>query len=101
MELSELDRRRERIRLPVIELARRASLDVHTVLRAFRGKNRPLHDNFLAMRNAIEAEERALLSHLLSLHPPASPPGPDEKAGQPVFQPPATLGLAAPEGEAA
>ncbi len=53
----------------MIELARRADLDVHTVLRVFRGKNQPLHSTYLSMLNAIEAEERALLSHLLLLHP--------------------------------
>lgn len=84
--------RRERIRLPLVEIGRRITRHQETVRFALRGDKRlpvAIHEQVCA---AILAEERALLAHLLALHPDlAIAPGTSSRAG-------ATTGSAALPG---
>ena len=64
--------RADRIRLPVTELAARAGLNLHTVHKLFNGAADPRVSTVEAVETALVAEERALLAHLLRLHPQAA-----------------------------
>jgi hypothetical protein len=60
--------RAKTIRLPVTEIARRAGLDKHTVLRLRIPGRAPLTSTRDAVTREIEAEEIQLRDYLVGLH---------------------------------
>lgn len=72
MQLAHLDQRRKMLRLSVADLARLARLDKFTVYRAFNETCSPKIVTYNAIAGALEAQERRLLAHLLTLHPHAA-----------------------------
>lgn len=74
MRLDDIAHRSRMIGLSSAALARRAGVDKFTVYRAFRGSTGTLLVNASKIASALEASERALLDHLLTLYPHAAPP---------------------------
>jgi predicted transcriptional regulator len=69
MKPSEIEQRRQRIRLPKKALAQRAGLDQGTVGRALEAETNPLRGTVEKIEREILAEELALRDHLVALHP--------------------------------
>ena len=65
----ELAKRCSDLRLPQADLARLARVNGDTVGRTFAGKHSPRLDTFNKLADAVIAEERRLLRHLIALHP--------------------------------
>lgn len=61
--------RAERLRLPLLEIARRAGIDQNTVFRVLKTDAAVRRDKLHAVEAVIRAEEIALRDHLLRLHP--------------------------------
>lgn len=74
MKPSEIEKRRQRIRLPKKALAQRAGLDQGTVSRALEDETNPLRGTVEKIEREILAEEVALRDHLVELHPLPVPP---------------------------
>lgn len=68
-----LIQRSRRVGLGYSEIARRTGLDRTTVARILRQPGRAIADNLTQVRQAIEAEERALFDHLQQLHGQPAP----------------------------
>ena len=69
LDMTEIERRRAAIRYHIKDLAKGAGCDHNTAARSLRGINNPRHDTAKGLGDALIAEERKLLRHLLSLHP--------------------------------
>lgn len=69
MEIAEVKQRIRAIRLPQRRLAEMASVEPNTVSRVLLGNIDPRHSTLSAMIRSVEAEERRLLTYLLTLYP--------------------------------
>lgn len=72
MQLSEIDQRRNRIRLPLKELAPLVPLSCNAIGDALKGRSEPHPVTRQAIEHAVVGEELRLRDYLLALHPLAT-----------------------------
>ncbi|CAM5767069.1 hypothetical protein [Bosea minatitlanensis] len=72
MQVSSLEQRRARIRLPMVDLAALARVDKYTAKRCLSGEKDTRSSKAAAIASALVEEELSLLIHLARLHPQAA-----------------------------